>query len=149
MLVPTQVYASTQCIACHSSTPDGMFVGLSWTNTFANNGDPAQIAMLSTDGTMTTPSFVSSAAATLLARSGQELPGSPRRTGQPAIAHAVDALQRLLLRHHVDRPEDDLQRRHRHAGAHRRQGHPGDAAFSHDGNNVVYASGTPSRPAIR
>ena len=141
VLVPTQVDASSQCIACHSSTPDGTYVGLSWTNTF-DNGDPAQIALRTTDGKMTAPSFISTAAATLLQRT-QELPVYSK-------AHWTSGdhimLSMLYNGSSYDITWTDLEATSSAGtGTLKRtgdNGFPGDATWSHDGNNVAYASGS-------
>ena len=65
--------ASTACVGCHSSTPDGTYVGFSASNN-AGNGDPATLGMLSADGLHNAPGFVSTSAKTLMARVGQEQP---------------------------------------------------------------------------
>jgi hypothetical protein len=65
--------ASTACVGCHSSTPDGVYVGFS-ASPVANNGDPATLGMLSADGTKMTPPFVSASAQQLMARQQQEAP---------------------------------------------------------------------------
>ena len=65
--------APTQCIGCHSSTPDGAFIAMS-ASTQAGNGDPANPLLRSSDGLGTAPPYLSSSAATLLARTDQELP---------------------------------------------------------------------------
>lgn len=65
--------ASSACVGCHSSTPDGTFIGFSSSQN-AKNGDPATLGMLSANGTRGTPSFVTPAAQTLMARVNQEQP---------------------------------------------------------------------------
>jgi hypothetical protein len=65
--------ASTACVGCHSSTPDGAFVGFS-ASANAGNGDPATLGMLSADGTHEAPTFLTSSAMTLMARVNQEQP---------------------------------------------------------------------------
>lgn len=65
--------AGSKCVGCHSSTPDGTYVGFS-SSQDAGNGDPTTLGMLSSDGTKTTPPFISAAAKTLVARVGQEEP---------------------------------------------------------------------------
>ena len=72
--VATPADAGTACIGCHSSTPDGQFVGFS-ASANAGNGDPATIGMLTADGTHAAPHVSSRASAQqLLARQDQELP---------------------------------------------------------------------------
>ncbi|HEY4239501.1 MAG TPA: hypothetical protein VGM88_06780 [Kofleriaceae bacterium] len=63
----------SQCIGCHTSTPDGMYVGLSSTQD-SGNGDPATLVMLTADGTVQQPSYLTPSAQTLMARTYQELP---------------------------------------------------------------------------
>ncbi|HEY3802808.1 MAG TPA: hypothetical protein VGL61_09360 [Kofleriaceae bacterium] len=69
VLTPTQ--ADTTCIGCHTSTPDGDYAAFSARGDGPSN---TQIELRSVDGTNSTPSFVSSSAQTLLARTEQELP---------------------------------------------------------------------------
>jgi len=63
----------SQCIGCHSSTPDGMYVGLSSTQD-SGNGDPATLVMLTADGSVQAPSFITASAQTLMNRIDQEEP---------------------------------------------------------------------------
>jgi hypothetical protein len=66
------------CVGCHSSTPDGEYVGFS-ASPLAGNGDPTMFGLRSADGASTAPGFLSDAARTLMARQNQELPVfSPR-----------------------------------------------------------------------
>ncbi len=71
--VITTTDAGSKCVGCHSSTPDGSFVGFSSTQN-AGNGDPATLGLLTSDGTHAAPSWISPSATTLMARTGQELP---------------------------------------------------------------------------
>jgi hypothetical protein len=68
---PTQ--AGTACVGCHSSTPDGTYVGFSASQN-AGNGDPAVIELRSADGMYTAPPFITASAQALMNRTGQELP---------------------------------------------------------------------------
>jgi hypothetical protein len=65
--------ASTACVGCHSSTPDGTYVGFA-ASPDPGNGDPATLGLLSTDGLHTAPPFITPSAQTLMARQGQEQP---------------------------------------------------------------------------
>ena len=141
VITPAQVSSSSQCVACHVSTPDGMFVGLAWTSVI-DNGDPAQIAMLSTDGQLTKPSFVSAAAATLLARTGQELPSFSQAHWKPGDRTMLSMLYNGST---YDIAWTDLEATATSSGTGtlartNDPGSPGAAAFSHDGASVVYAS---------
>jgi hypothetical protein len=71
IITPTD--AGSKCVGCHSSTPDGNFVGFSSSQN-PGNGDPTTLGLLSSDGTHTAPTFVTAAAQTLMARQNQEQP---------------------------------------------------------------------------
>ena len=71
VLVPAQVPGS-QCIGCHTSTPDGLYAAFS-SSSQAGNGDPAVIALASVDGGAVVPGFLSASAAQLLARTPQQM----------------------------------------------------------------------------
>ena len=51
----------SQCVGCHSSTPDGNFVGFSSSQN-PGNGDPTTLGLLSSDGTHTAPPFITPSA---------------------------------------------------------------------------------------
>ncbi len=67
---PTQ---ATLCVGCHSSTPDGAYVGFS-ASPQAGTGDPTELGLLSADGTATQPPFLTDSAKLLMARQNQEQP---------------------------------------------------------------------------
>jgi mono/diheme cytochrome c family protein len=63
----TPAAAQTQCVACHTSTPDGLYAGLTGSSN-ANDGTPSSITIRSVDGKATEPPFLSASAKTLLGR---------------------------------------------------------------------------------
>ena len=71
--IVTPADAGSQCVGCHSSTPDGNFVGFSSSQN-PNNGDPTTLGLLSSDGTHATPPFITPSATTLMNRMNQEQP---------------------------------------------------------------------------
>jgi WD40-like Beta Propeller Repeat len=71
IITPTD--AGSKCVGCHSSTPDGNFVGFSSSQN-PNNGDPTTLGLLSSDGTHTAPTFITPSATTLMTRVNQEQP---------------------------------------------------------------------------
>ncbi len=71
IITPTD--AGSKCVGCHSSTPDGKFVGFSSSQN-PGNGDPTTLGLLSSDGTHTAPAFLTASAQTLMARQNQEQP---------------------------------------------------------------------------
>ncbi len=70
---PATAGAGVQCVGCHSSTPDGSFVGFSG-SVEAGNGNPAMLGLRASDGSGGEPSFLTASARTLMARQGQEQP---------------------------------------------------------------------------
>jgi len=143
VLRPTQ--ASTSCIGCHSSTPDGAFVAFAASGD-SGNGDPAQVAMRSADGKLTLPTFISSAAQGILARTYQELPVFSK-------AHWTTG-DRVVLSMFYTNPQYEIIWTDLEATSAAQNtgwgilartgdpGHPSAASFSHDGMHVVYASGS-------
>ncbi len=78
IITPTQAATAAsstgaQCIGCHSSTPDGNFVGFS-SSQQAGTGDPTMLGLLTSDGTPTAPPFLTPSAITLMQRQNQEAP---------------------------------------------------------------------------
>lgn len=73
VIQPAQSDSGAQCIGCHSSTPDGNYVGYSQTRD-PGNGDPAFIGLRSVDRKATEPPWLSAAAKNLLLRSKQQHP---------------------------------------------------------------------------
>jgi hypothetical protein len=71
--VLTPALAGGKCIGCHTSTPDGNFVGVSVTDD-PGTGDPARIEIRRGKPPSDEPSFISAAAKTLLARPYQHIP---------------------------------------------------------------------------
>ncbi|MDB4933305.1 MAG: uncharacterized protein JWP87_277 [Labilithrix sp.] len=65
--VITPAAAQTQCVACHTSTPDGLYAGLTGSSNPAD-GTPSSITIRSVDGLAKEPPFLSAPAKTLLAR---------------------------------------------------------------------------------
>ena len=65
--VITPAAAQAQCVACHTSTPDGLYAGLTGSSN-AQDGTPSSITIRSVDGLAKEPPFLSASAKTLLAR---------------------------------------------------------------------------------
>jgi len=62
-----------KCIGCHSSTPDGTYVGFS-SSQQAGTGDPTMLGLLTTDGAPVAPPFLTPAAIAMMQRLNQEEP---------------------------------------------------------------------------
>jgi hypothetical protein len=143
VLRPAQ--AQTRCVGCHSSTPDGDFVGLSASDD-PGNGDPARAALRSVDGQVQEPAFLSAAARTLMGRTGQELPTFSRahyRTGDRVMFSMIPLNNRFEI------IWTDLEAASADQGTGwgvlSRAGDGRMAASanpSHDGTRIVYASAT-------
>lgn len=71
--VVTPAQGNTQCVACHTSTPDGKFVAATASDN-AGDGSPGYVRLLSLDGKAQAPSFVTPSAASLLTRVPQHAP---------------------------------------------------------------------------
>lgn len=65
--VITPAAAQTQCVACHTSTPDGLYAGLTGSSN-PGDGTPSSITIRSVDGKASEPPFLSAPAKALLAR---------------------------------------------------------------------------------
>ncbi len=137
VLTPQQT--NGKCLGCHSSTPDGKYVGFSISDDEIN-GEPARLELRSIDGQASEPPFVTEAARHLLARTRQDsaafsaghfsegdrvvlstLNGELIWTDLEAMGVELDAGWGVLSR------DGDLRR-------------PAGIAWSHDGSQVVYVS---------
>ncbi len=141
VLTPSQ--AGTACVGCHASTPDGLDVAFS-ASADPGNGDPASIEMRSVDGQLTTPSFLSAAAKTLLARTYQELPVFSKAHFQTGDRVALTMMPVANVSEIIWTDlEASSTTQGMGWGVLSRGGDPGQAAgasFSHDGKSVVYSS---------
>ena len=141
VLRPTQ--AQTACVGCHSSTPDGIFVGFS-ASPNAGNGDPAVMGIRTVDGNATTPTFITASAQTLMNRTNQELPTFSRMhwtTGDRIM------LSMFPINNRFEILWTDLEAANTTQGTAwnvlARTGDSGAAAyasFDHSGQNVLYVS---------
>ena len=144
VLTPAQT--GTGCIGCHTSTPDGLYVGFTASNDPATGDAPAFIDLRSVDGGLTRPSFASTDALALLSREGQHAPAF-----SPGHWSAGDhiALTMLAVNGSSEIAWTNLEATSQTQGqAWDLVARTGDtnqaasAAFSHDGQNVVYTSTT-------
>jgi hypothetical protein len=71
VLRPAQTEAL--CIGCHSSTPDGRFVGFS-ASTSDWSGEPARLDLRAVDGSAAEPAFLTPTASALITRQRQQAP---------------------------------------------------------------------------
>ncbi len=141
----------TGCIACHASTPDGLYIGLAWTST-NQDGRPAQIGLFSTDGNATVPSFITASAAVQadLAFNGSTMPVFSKAhwtTGDRLMV----SLKPTGPMVNSDFPGYSMISTNLETGAQTNIAtgeatgkFPGAPAFSHDGMTIVYASGSSS-----
>jgi hypothetical protein len=144
VLTPAQ--DGSQCIGCHTSTPDGLYVGLTSSNV-ANSGDtPAYQDLRTVDGGAAQPSWVSSDALALLARQGQQ-------AASFSAAHWSAGDHILLSMYEGAGPEEiiwtNLEATSQTQGQAwdvvARNGDANEAAsaaFSHDGQTIAYTSAT-------
>jgi len=137
VLTPPQVNANNACVACHTSTPDGKYVGV---NLAPSNGGGgwATADLRSIDGKATQPSFITQAAKDLLARPMTQLPifsKSHWQDGDHVMGATYQNTSIIWL---------DLEAQSSTGwGVFARTGDsnkPAMAAFSHDGTEIVYTS---------
>ena len=145
IITPTQ--AGTQCVACHTSTPDGKYVALTASDT-ASDGSPGYIRFRSVDGTFAEPPFLTASAKTLLARTPQHAPAFSKMHWQ---AGDHTALSMMAVNGKTEILWTDLEATSTAQGTGwgilARTGDANAAsaaAFSHDGQKVVYTSATNS-----
>jgi hypothetical protein len=151
VLTPPQAANGAHCVACHASTPDGMYVGVAWTT--GTDGRPTKIGMLTTNGSATQPTFVTGSAAVQAAlsapaREGLTLPAFSKghwRDGDRMMIALLPTGKAVNLEYpgyainainletgadsKVETGDDDKLM-------------PGAPAFSHDGKTIAYARGT-------
>lgn len=65
--VITPAQAGSQCVACHTSTPDGVYAGVTGSSS-PTDGTPGSIALRTVDGASTEPPFLTAPARALMAR---------------------------------------------------------------------------------
>jgi hypothetical protein len=140
--VITPAGAQTQCVACHTSTPDGLYAGLTGSSN-PNDGTPSSIAIRSVDGLSKEPPFLTPQAKALLGRQ-QYAPTFSK-------AHWQDGDHTVLTMFNVGAKTEivwtDLEAKSDAQGMGwnvlARIGDTGaasSAVFSHDGTKVAYVS---------
>ncbi len=147
VLEPASVDANAKCVACHSSTPDGLYAGMTITDD-ANSGAIGRIAIRSVDGAHTEPPFVTDTARALLARTPQHLPSFSAAHWSPGDRLVLSNGRRILQANsNTELMWTDLEARSEAEGIGwgvvERVGDARAAsgsAFSHDGTRIVYAS---------
>jgi hypothetical protein len=73
VMEPSSLGEKPECLGCHTSTPDGEFIGMSVSDV-ASDGTPAYIQIRRGKAPNDAPAFISAPAQTLLARRYQQLP---------------------------------------------------------------------------
>lgn len=131
---------SGHCVGCHTSTPDGEFIAFSDSDNA--DGQIASIALRSSRDGVSEPSFLSSAARSLLARRNQHLAVFSPAHWRSGEHIALSLLNLQLVWTDLEAPSRDQGVGW---GALIHDGDPGPVAawpsWSHDGRFVVYASG--------
>jgi hypothetical protein len=154
VLTPQDVPGS-QCIGCHTSTPDGLYVGVT-TSTNGGNGDGyASVDLRSVDGGAKQPPFATPSALALLARSAGSDPTKENAQQAPSFSPAHwTAGDRKALTMLVHNGKTEIAWTNLEAtgmtqgtdwGIVARNGDANEAAggsFSHDGQKIVYTSST-------
>lgn len=145
--VVTPAGAGAQCVACHTSTPDGLYAGLT-ASTSPGDGNPSAISLRSVDGKLTEPPFLSLIGKQLLGRSPQHAP-SFSKSHWKAGDHL--ALSMMMIAGKTEIIWTDLEAtdpaQNVGWGVVARGGDANmasSAAFSHDGTKIAYVSAASS-----
>jgi mono/diheme cytochrome c family protein len=141
--VVTPAQGNTQCVACHTSTPDGKFVAATASDN-PGDGSPGYVRLLSLDGKAAAPAFVTPSAASLLTRTPQHAPAF-------SLAHWAQGDHTMLSMMPVNGRSEITWTDLEATGTAQGQGwgiiartgddHAASAAtMSHDGKTIVYTS---------
>ncbi len=148
--VVTPGSVQTQCVACHTSTPDGLYAGMTASSS-ATDGTPSSISIRSVDGLLKEPPFLSLPAKTLLARL-QYAPTFSKAHWQDGD-HTMLSMFTVAMKTEIAwtdlEAKSDVQ--DTSWGVLARTGDPGaasSAVFSHDGTKVGYVSATASGAGV-
>ncbi len=145
--VVTPAQGNTQCVACHTSTPDGKFVAATASDN-PGDGSPGYVRLLSLDGKAAAPAFVTPSAASLLTRTPQHAPAF-------SLAHWVQGDHTMLSMMPINGRSEITWTDLEATGTTQGQGwgiiaRTGDdraasaATMSHDGKTIVYTSASSS-----
>lgn len=140
--VITPAAAQTQCVACHTSTPDGLYAGLTGSSN-PGDGTPSSITIRSVDGKATEPPFLTAPAKALLAR--QQYAPTFSKAHWQAGDHTV--LTMFAVAGKTEIVWTDLEAKSDVQGVGWNvlprggdMGHASSAVFAHDGTKVAYVS---------
>lgn len=144
ILTPPQVGNGTQCIGCHTSTPDGEYAGFSASTNIAN-GNESGIGFGSVDGGAAQPPFISASARTLLSRQQQQAPSFSAGHWAPGDRLALSNLDLggagwQITWTDLEAASTDVGVGWGTVNRDGDTGKPGTPVFSHDGRRIVYAS---------
>lgn len=142
--VITPAAAQTACVACHTSTPDGLYAGLT-VSANAGDGSPGAIAIRAVDGTAAEPPFLTAQAKSLLARTGQHAPTFSKAHWK-AGDHVVLSMM-PVVNNKTEIIWTDLEAKDPAQGVGWNilaragdNGHASGAVFAHDGARLAYVS---------
>jgi hypothetical protein len=143
VLTPATVGGGSQCVACHTSSPDGLFAGLTTSTAPQDGGDPASMDIRSVDGKATRPPFLTPSAIALLGRTNQQSSSFSRAHWTPGDRVMLSMLGMNGTQIAWTDLEATGQVQGTDWGVIARNGDANDAAvaqFSHDGQTIVYTS---------
>jgi len=148
--VVTPGSVQSQCVACHTSTPDGLYAGMTASSN-PNDGTPSSISIRSVDGLLKEPPFLSAPAKTLLARL-QYAPTFSKAHWQGGD-HTVLSMFTVAAKTEIawTNLEATSEAQGTGWGVLSRTGDVGaasSAVFSHDGTKVGYVSTTGSGAGV-
>jgi len=143
VLDPSKI-AGSQCIGCHTSTPDGQAVAMSSSTTATDGSGPSSIEIRTLADTTRSPSFISTAAQSLLARKDQHAVAFSKAhwaAGDRMMRSALSiAGKREILWTNLETASADQGTGWGVLARTGDTGAAGGAAWSHDGKSIVYFS---------
>jgi hypothetical protein len=131
---------SGECVACHTATPDGLFLATGVTPSI-DSGDPSHIELRASDGSGRLPEYVTNHASALLAREPQHMPTFSKQHYSPGNRVLVSLLDLELIWTDL---EAVSQAEGSGWGVLARAGDPNlfatHPAFNNSGTSIVYTS---------
>ena len=133
----TPAGAGTGCVGCHTSTPDGTYVGFS-----ARNGGGSTLRLVTSDGQQLSPSFITASAQTLMARTDQEAPAFSPLHWSPGNHIALTMYQSQIMWTNLEATSTAQNGGWGFLSRNGDSANAASASFAHTSDTVLYVSST-------
>jgi hypothetical protein len=150
--VITPAQAGTKCVACHTSTPDGVYAGVSASDNIGDGSGPGYVKIVSVDGQGKAPPFLSASATALLGRLNQHAPSFSKAHWAPGDYTVLTMMpvgpKEEIIWTNLEAPDQgrgtawNVIARNGDANA------ASSGTFSHDGTKIVYVSTSASGAGV-